>query len=86
MQEGKTLSKQYKEVFTPCEWHEELFQVAKVEGLICFSSPFDKTEVDFLEDLNCPLYKIALPEMTDIQLIKYIASKKRLIIISSGIF
>lgn len=75
----------YKEAYTPWEWHEELFKVAKDEGLICFSTPFDKTAVDFLESLGNPIYKIASFEITDIPLIEYAASKGKPIIISTGI-
>ena len=83
--EGKNLYKLYQEAYTPWEWHKELFQVAKDEGLICFSSPFDKTAVDFLETFNVPAYKIASFEITDIPLIEYVASKGKPIIISTGI-
>ena len=83
--EGKNLYQLYKEAYTPWEWHEELFDLAKKEGLICFSSPFDKTAVDFLENLNVPAYKVASFEITDIPLIKYIASKGKPIIFSTGI-
>ena len=57
--EGQYLYDLYKEASLPWEWHKALFDVAKEEGLVCFSSPFDKTAVDFLEELNCPIYKIA---------------------------
>lgn len=83
--EGKNLYQLYQEAYTPWEWHEEIFRVAKEEGLICFSSPFDTSAVDFLELLNVPAYKIASFEITDIPLIEYIASKSKPIIISTGI-
>lgn len=83
--EGKNLYKLYQEAFTPWEWHETLFKAAEAEGLICFSSPFDKTAVDFLENLNVPAYKIASFEITDVPLIEYVASKGKPVIISTGI-
>lgn len=82
---GEKLYDLYKKAFTPWEWHEELYKVARDEGLICFSSPFDKSSVDFLEKLNNPIYKIASFEITDIPLIKYVASKNKPVIISTGI-
>lgn len=83
--DGKSLYELYKDAYTPWEWHEELFRVAKDEGLICFSSPFDKTAVDFLENFNPPAYKIASFEITDYELISYTASKQKPMIISTGI-
>jgi len=75
----------YQEAYLPWEWHEAIFEKAKEVGLLCFSTPFDKTAVDFLESLGNPIYKIASPEITDIPLIKYVAALKKPIIISTGI-
>ena len=83
--DGKFLHDLYQESSLPWEWHEELFNLAKEEGLICFSTPFDFTAVDFLEQLNCPIYKVASFEITDIPLIEYIAEKRKPIIMSTGI-
>ena len=83
--DGKTLYELYGEAYTPWSWHKQLFEVAREEGLICFSSPFDTTAVDFLEKLNVPAYKIASFEIQDISLIAYTALKGKPIIISTGI-
>ncbi|ARU50043.1 pseudaminic acid synthase [Sulfurospirillum diekertiae] len=83
--DNKTYYELYKEAYTPWEWHKELFEVAKEEGLLCFSTPFDKSAVDFLETLNPPAYKVASFEVTDYELVRYIASKQKPIIISTGI-
>lgn len=83
--EGETLYGLYQKAYTPWEWHEEIFHVAKEEGLVCFSTPFDKTAVDLLESLGNPIYKIASFEITDIPLIQYIASKRKPVILSTGI-
>jgi len=82
---GQKLYDLYKQAYTPWEWHEQIFQEAKKIGLICFSSPFDKSAVDLLESLDNPIYKIASPEITDIPLIKYAASKGKPMVISTGI-
>jgi len=83
--DGRTFYDLYQEAYTPWEWHPQLFKAAKDEGLICFSTPFDKTAVDFLESLNTPAHKIASFEITDIPLIEYVATKHKPIIISTGI-
>ena len=83
--DGTTLYKLYQEAYTPWNWHKELFEVAKEEDLICFSTPFDFSAVDFLEDLGVPAYKIASFEINDIPLIKYAASKGKPMILSTGV-
>ncbi|MEW6410570.1 MAG: pseudaminic acid synthase [Nitrospirota bacterium] len=83
--DGKTFYQLYQEAYTPWEWQPKLKEIAEGLGLFCFSSPFDKTAVDFLEGMNVPAYKVASFEITDIPLIEYIASKGKPVIISTGI-
>ena len=83
--DGQTLYKLYQQAYTPWEWHKDIFEEAKKVGLICFSTPFDFSAVDFLEELDNPIYKIASFEITDIPLIEYAASKQKPMVISTGI-
>lgn len=83
--DGTTLHKLYQEAYTPWDWQPKLKEIAEKEGLICFSSPFDNTAVDFLEKMDVPAYKVASFEITDIPFIEYIASKGKPVIMSTGI-
>ena len=81
---GYNLWNLYDKARTPLEWHKKLFQYGKSLGIKVFSTPFDNTAVDFLEKLNCPIYKIASFEMTDLNLVKKVSQTKKPIIISTG--
>ena len=83
--DGQTMYNLYQTAHTPWEWHEELFNYARKIGIDIFSTPFDKSAVDFLEQFKPTAYKIASFEITDYELVRYVASKSKPIIISTGI-
>ena len=82
---GQTLHELYKKAYTPWEWHEPIMKRAKELNIICFSSVFDESAIDFLEKLNVPAYKIASFENTDLPLIKKVAETGKPIIVSTGL-
>jgi N-acetylneuraminate synthase len=82
---GRNLYELYQEAMTPWEWHKALFDRAKEKGVLCFSTPFDDTAVDFLEDLEMPVYKIASFENNHLPLLKKVASTGKPVIMSTGI-
>ena len=82
---GKRLYDLYKKAETPFKWHREIFKFAKKNKIICFSAPFDISGVELLKQCNCPIYKVASPEIEDLRLIEKIAKTKKPVIISTGI-
>ena len=83
--DNKTLHQLYQEAYTPWDWQPKLQKLAEELGLIFFSTPFDNTAVDFLENMNVPFYKVASFEIVDIPLVEYIASKGKPVLMSTGI-
>ena len=81
---GMSMYELYQQAQTPWDWHKPIFDRCNELGVLCFSSPFDETAVDFLEDLNCQCYKIGSTENTDINLLKKVASARKPLIISTG--
>ena len=82
---GNYLYDLYKKAETPFSWHKEIFSFSKKNKILCFSAPFDTSAVNLLEENNCPIYKVASPEIEDLELVKKIAKTKKPIIISTGI-
>ena len=82
---GRYLYELYEEAHAPWEWHQEIMDEADRVGLICFSTPFDESAVDFLEDLNIPAYKISSFENTDLPLIRKVAATGKPVLISCGL-
>lgn len=82
---GRTLHDLYQEAHTPWEWHEPIMERARQRGIVCFSTPFDATAIEFLESLRTPCYKIASFENVDLPLIRHVAATGKPVIISTGI-
>lgn len=83
--EGETYFSLYRKAYTPWEWHEDLYRIARDEGIICFTTPTDKYTVDFVEQFGNPIYKIASFDIIDIPFIRYAASKHKPMILATGI-
>ncbi|MBR1792043.1 MAG: pseudaminic acid synthase [Bacteroidales bacterium] len=83
--EGETYYTLYQKAYTPWEWHQAIYDEARRQGLVCFSTPFDKTAVDFLEELGNPIIKIASFEITDVGFLEHAAKKGKPMVISTGI-
>lgn len=83
--EGETYFSLYRKADTPWEWHEELYRVAKEEGIMCFTTPTDKYTIDFVEEFGNPIYKISSFDIIDIPFIRYAASKHKPMIVATGI-
>lgn len=83
--EGDTFFQLYRKAYTPWEWHQAIFDEAKKLGIVCFSTPFDSTAVDFLEELGNPITKIASFEITDVAFLRYAAKIGKPMVISTGI-
>lgn len=81
---GVSMYELYQKAHTPWEWHQKIFKRCQELGLLCFSSPFDHTAVDFLESIDCPCYKIGSTENTDNELLKKVASTGKPVIVSTG--
>lgn len=81
---GRSMTDLYRECRTPWEWHATIFDHCRKLGMLCFSAPFDEKSIEFLETLGCPIYKIASPEITHLELIRAAASKGKPLVISTG--
>ena len=81
---GRNMYDLYDEAALPLDWHKDIFSFVESLGAICFSAPFDESAVEFLENLNCPAYKVASPEIVDLPLLKVIAETRKPVLISTG--